>query len=69
MVFSLIFPMVIGTGFSNALLLSGSKYSYKSCRIFLFVALYYSYYVSWVFRVMFKAVVASIMAVMMGWMF
>jgi len=66
--FSLIFPMVTGTGFSNVLLLLKSKYFYKSYRILPFVVLYYSYYVSWVFRVMFEAVVAFVMVIVMGWM-
>ena len=68
MALSLTSPMVTGTGFSNALLLSGSKYFYKSYRISLFVALYHLYYVSWASRVMPEAAVASAMAVVMGWM-
>ena len=69
MVFSLTFPIMIETGFSNVLLLSESKYFYKSCRIFPFVALYHSCYVSWVSKVIPEAVVAFAIAVVMGWIF
>ncbi len=63
----MISPIVTGTGFSNALLSLGSKYSYKSCRIPLFVALYHLCYVFWASRVMLEVVVAFAMAVVMGW--
>ncbi len=63
---SLISPIVTGTGFSNALLSSGSKYSYKSYRIPPFVALYHLCYVFWASRVMSEAAVAFAMAVVMG---
>ncbi len=68
MALSLTSPMMTGTGFSNVLLSSGSKYSYKSYKIFFFMVLYYLCYVSWVFRVMFEAAVAFAMVVVMGWM-
>ena len=63
---SLISPMVTGTDFSNALLSSRSKYSYRSYRISPFVALYHLCHVSWVFKVMFEVAVASAIAVVMG---
>ena len=66
--FSLISPMVIGTDFSNALLSSGSKYSYKSCKIPPFVVSYHLDYVSWASRVMLEAAIAFAMAVVIGWM-
>ncbi len=67
--FCLISPIVTGTGFSNALLSSGSKYFYKSYKILPFVTLYYLYYVSWVFRMMPEAAVAFAIVVVIGWMF
>ena len=59
--------MVTETSFSNALLSSGSKYSYKSYRIPLFVASYHLYYVSWVSRMMPEAAVAFAMVVVISW--